>query len=169
MTYTDYLVKNDRYQKFKPVLVSKNKTVSKFSIVYSVKDKDYDNLVEILDNMKSTIGRLGDEGWILSGFSVNKVFSVFFEFTKPDVFLDKEFELPDEDELIEEIEKLGFRIERLKIADSETELEFSSYDDYDGMLPSEESCDDKFERICDIFGFSSFDLDYRRSKVIFEY
>ena len=169
MTYTDYLVKNDRYQKFKPVLVSKNKTVSRFSIVYSAKDKDYDNLVEILDNMKSTIGRLGDEGWILSGFSVNKVFSVFFEFTKPDVFLDKEFELPDEDELIEEIEKLGFRIERLKIADSETELEFSSYDDYDGMLPSEESCDDKFERICDIFGFSSFDLDYRRSKVIFEY
>ena len=169
MTYTDYLVKNDRYQKFKPVLVSKNKTVSRFSIVYSAKDKDYDNLVEILDNMKSTIGRLGDEGWILSGFSVNKVFSVFFEFTKPDVFLDKEFELPDEDELIEEIEKLGFRIERLKIGDTETELEFSSYDDYDGMLPSEESCDDKFERICDIFGFSSFDLDYRRSKVIFEY
>ena len=169
MTYTDYLAKNDRYQKFKPVLVSKNKTVSRFSIVYSAKDKDYDNLVEILDNMKSTIGRLGDEGWILSGFSVNKVFSVFFEFTKPDVFLDKEFELPDEDELIEEIEKLGFRIERLKIGDTETELEFSSYDDYDGMLPSEESCDDKFERICDIFGFSSFDLDYRRSKVIFEY
>ena len=169
MTYTDYLVKNDRYQKFKPVLVSKNKTVSRFSIVYSAKDKDYDNLVEILDNMKSTIGRLGDEGWILSGFSVNKVFSVFFEFTKPDVFLDKEFELPDEDELIEEIEKLGFRIERLKIADSETELEFSSYDDYDGMLPSEESCEDKFQRICDIFGFGSFDLDYRRAQVTFEY
>ena len=169
MTYTDYLEKNTRYQNFKPVLVSKNKTVSKFTIVYSPKDGSYNNLMVVLDNMQSTIGRLGDEGWILSGFSVNKVFSVFFEFTKPDVFLDKEFELPDEDELIEEIEKLGFRIERLKIGDTETELEFSSYDDYDGMLPSEESCDDKFERICDIFGFSSFDLDYRRSKVIFEY
>ena len=168
MTYTDYLVKNDRYQKFKPVLVSKNKTVSRFSIVYSAKDKDYDNLVEILDNMKSTIGRLGDEGWILSGFSVNKVFSVFFEFTKPDVILDKEFELPDEDELREEIEKLGFRVESIRIGDSETELEFSSYA-YDGELPSEESCDDKFERICDIFGFSSFDLNYRRAKVNFEY
>jgi predicted ABC-type ATPase len=168
MTYTDYLAKNDRYQKFKPVLVSKNKTVSRFSIVYSAKDKDYDNLVEILDNMKSTIGRLGDEGWILSGFSVNKVFSVFFEFTKPDVILDKEFELPDEDELRDEIEKLGFRVDSLEIGDSETELEFSSYA-YDGELPSEESCDDKFERICDIFGFSSFDLNYRRAKVIFEY
>lgn len=168
MNYTDYLAKNDRYQNFKPVLISKNKTVSRFSIVYSAKDKDYDNLVEILDNMKSTIGRLGDEGWILSGFSVNKVFSVFFEFTKPDVFLDKEFELPNEDELREEIEKLGFRVESLKIGDSETELEFSSYA-YDGELPSEESCEDKFERICDIFGFGSFDLDYRRAKVIFEY
>ena len=168
MTYTDYLAKNDRYQKFKPVLVSKNKTVSRFSIVYSAKDKDYDNLVEILDNMKSTIGRLGDEGWILSGFSVNKVFSVFFEFTKPDIILDKEFELPDEDELREEIEKLGFRVESIRIGDSETELEFSSYA-YDGELPSEESCDDKFERICDIFGFSSYDLNYRRAKVIFEY
>lgn len=168
MNYTDYLEKNTRYQNFKPVLVSKNKTVSRFSIVYSAKDKDYDNLVEILDNMKSTIGRLGDEGWILSGFSVNKVFSVFFEFTKPDVFLDKEFELPNEDELREEIEKLGFRVESLKIGDSETELEFSSYA-YDGELPSEESCEDKFERICDIFGFSSFDLNYRRAEVIFEY
>lgn len=168
MTYTDYLAKNDRYQNFKPVLVSKNKTVSRFSIVYSAKDKDYDNLVEILDNMKSTIGRLSDEGWILSGFSVNKVFSVFFEFTKPDVFLDKEFELPNEDELREEIEKLGFRVERLTVGDSETELEFSSYA-YDGELPSEESCDDKFERICDIFGFSSYDLQYRRAQVTFEY
>ena len=168
MTYTDYLAKNDRYQKFKPVLVSKNKTVSRFSIVYSAKDKDYDNLVEILDNMKSTIGRLGDDGWTLSGFEVNKVFNIFFEFTKPDVILDKEFELPDEDELRDEIEKLGFRVDSLKIGDSETELEFSSYA-YDGELPSEESCDDKFERICDIFGFSSFDLNYRRASVIFEY
>jgi predicted ABC-type ATPase len=183
MTYTDYLVKNDRYQKFKPVLVSKNKTVSKFTIVYSPKDGSYDNLMIVLDNMKSTIGRLGEDGWVLSDFRAGsdgswrsdssgkgkevKVGWVFFEFTKPDIENDN-FELPDEDELREEIEKLGFRVESLKIGDSETELEFSSYA-YDGELPSEESCDDKFERICDIFGFGSFDLDYRRAKVIFEY
>jgi len=168
MTYTDYLAKNDRYQNFKPVLVSKNKTVSRFSIVYSPKDATYNNLIIVLDNMQSTIGRLGEEGWTLSGFEVNKVFNIFFEFTKPDVILDKEFELPDEDELREEIEKLGFRVETIKVGDSETELEFGSYA-YDGELPSEESCDDKFERICDIFGFSSYDLDYRRAKVNFEY
>jgi len=167
MTYSDYLEKNIRYQNFKPVLVSKNKTVSKFSIVYSPKDGNYDNLMIILDNMKSTIGRLGDDGWTLSGFEVNKVFSIFFEFSKPSIQHDN-FELPDEVDLRYEIEKLGFRVERLTIGDSETELEFSSYA-YDGELPSEESCEDKFQRICDIFGFSSFDLDYRRAKVIFEY
>jgi predicted ABC-type ATPase len=168
MTYSDYLAKNVRYQNFKPVLLSKNKTVSRFSIVYSPKDATYNNLMVILENMQSTIGRLGDDGWSLSGFEVNKVFNIFFEFTKPDIILDKEFELPDEDELREEIEKLGFRVESIRIGDYETKLEFSSYA-YDGELPSEESCDDKFERICDIFGFSSYDLNYRRANVIFEY
>ena len=28
----------------------------------------YDNLIIALDNMKSTIGRLGDDGWVLSDF-----------------------------------------------------------------------------------------------------
>jgi predicted ABC-type ATPase len=167
MTYSDYLEKNIRYQNFKPVLVSKNKTVSKFSIVYSPKDATYNNLMVILENMQSAIGRLGDDGWTLSGFEVNKVFSIFFEFSKPSIQHDN-FELPDEVDLRYEIEKLGFRVERLTVGDSETELEFSSYA-YDGELPSEESCEDKFQRISDIFGFSSFDLDYRRAKLIFEY
>jgi predicted ABC-type ATPase len=167
MTYSDYLEKNIKYQNFKPVLVSKNKTVSKFSIVYSPKDATYNNLMVILENMQSAIGRLGDDGWTLSGFEVNKVFSIFFEFSKPSIQHDN-FELPDEADLRYEIEKLGFRVERLTVGDSETELEFSSYA-YDGELPSEESCEDKFQRICDIFGFSSFDLDYRRAKLIFEY
>ena len=183
MTYSDYLEKNARYHTFKPVLVSKNKTVSKFTIVYSPKDGSYNNLMVVLDNMQSTIGRLGEDGWVLSTFRVGsdgswrsetsgkgkevKIDWVFFEFSKPDIEND-ELELPDEDELREEIEKLGFRVESLKIGDYDTKLEFGSYA-YDGELPSEESCEDKFQRICDIFGFGSFDLDYRRGNVIFEY
>jgi hypothetical protein len=66
------------------------------------------------------------------------------------------------------LKNLGFRVERITIGDYGTDLEFSSYA-YDGELPSEESCEDKFERICDIFGFSSFDLNYRRAEVNFEY
>ena len=183
MTYSDYLEKNERYQRFKPVLVSKNKTVSKFTIVYSPKDGSYNNLMVVLDNMQSTIGRLGEDGWVLSTFRAGsdgswrsetsgkgkevKIDWVFFEFSKTDIENDK-FELPDEDELREEVEKLGFRVESIRVGDYETKLEFSSYA-YDGELPSEESCEDKFQRICDIFGFGSFDLDYRRANVIFEY
>jgi predicted ABC-type ATPase len=176
MSYTDYLEKNTRYQNFKPILISKNKTVSKFSIVYRPKDGSYDNLMNVLDNMKSTIGRLGEDGWVLSDFKSGsnsdkgnevKINWVSFEFTKPDIE-NENFELPNEDELREEIEKLGFRVERMTIGDHGTDLEFSSYA-YDGELPSEESCEDKFERICDIFGFSSFDLNYRRAEVNFEY
>jgi hypothetical protein len=169
MTYTDYLEKNERYQKFKPVLVSKNKTVSKFSIVYSPKNASYDNLMVVLENMQSTIGRLGGDGWTLSGFEVNKVFNIFFEFTRPSIHHDK-FELPDEDELRDSIINLGFSIDRLVIGDSEVELDYDNESwDYSGSRFSEETCEDKFGRICDIFGFGSFDLDYRRSKVIFEY
>ena len=169
MTYTDYLEKNTRYQNFKPVLVSKNKTVSKFSIVYSPKNASYDNLMVVLENMQSTIGRLGGDGWTLSGFEVNKVFNIFFEFTRPSIHHDK-FELPDEDELRDSIINLGFSIDRLVIGDSEVELDYDNESwDYSGSRFSEETCEDKFGRICDIFGFGSFDLDYRRSKVIFEY
>lgn len=183
MTYSDYLEKNTKYHTFKPVLVSKNKTVSKFSIVYSPKDGSYNNLMIVLDNMQSTIGRLGEDGWVLSAFRAGsdgswsgesggggkevKIDWVFFEFSKPSIQHDN-FELPDEDELRQEIERLGFRVERLRINDYGTDLEFSSYA-YDGDLPSEERCEDKFQRICDIFGFGSFDLDYRRAEVTFEY
>ena len=177
MTYSDYLEKNSNYQDFKPVIASKNKTVSKFSIVYSPKDGSYDNLMVVLDNMQSTIGRLGEDGWVLSDFRAGSnntvkgkevtINRVSFEFTKPDIE-NENFELPDEDKLSEEIEKLGFRVEDLSIGDSDTWVEFGTYA-YDGELPSEESCEDKFERICDIFGFSSFDLDYRRAEVTFEY
>jgi len=133
--------------------------------------------------MKSTIGRLGEDGWVLSTFRAGsdgswssesggggkevKIDWVFFEFSKPSIQHDN-FELPDEDELRQEIERLGFRVERLRINDYGTDLEFSSYA-YDGELPSEERCEDKFQRICDIFGFGSFDLDYRRAEVTFEY
>lgn len=169
MTYTDYLEKNTRYQNFKPVLVSKNKTISKFSIVYSPKNDNYDNLMIVLENMKSTIGRLGGDGWTLSGFEVNRVFNIFFEFTRPTIHHDK-FELPDEDELRDSIINLGFSIDRLVIGDSEVELDYDNESwDYSGSRFSEDTCEDKFGRICDIFGFGSFDLDYRRSKVIFEY
>ena len=179
MNYNDYLDKNSNYQKFKPVLKAGNKIISKFNIVYVPKNRSYDGVVEIMDNMKSTIGRLGEDGWVLYDFVTKstrgnnygldcKIDYIEFIFTKADVILDdKEFELPDKDDLREAIENMGIYIENIKIGDSETVVEFS-YDDFGEML-SKDWYEDKFEKICDLFGFGSYDLDYRRTTVTFEY
>ena len=180
MNYNDYLDKNSNYQKFKPVLKAGNKIISKFNIVYVPKNKSYDGVVEIMDNMKSTIGRLGEDGWVLNDFVTKsnkgdsydetcKINYVEFIFSKADVILDdKEFELPDEDDLREAIENQGIHIQSIEIGDSETVLEFSDYDDF-GAMNSESWYNKRFETICDLFGFGSYDLDYRRATVTFEY
>jgi predicted ABC-type ATPase len=185
MTYGDYLEKNSKYDNFKPVITARGTTTSKFSIVYSPKDGSYNGLMIVMENMKSTIGRLGEYGWVLSAFRAGsdgswsnerygrgkevKIDWAYFEFTKPYQKIDTdEVELPDEDELRQQIESFGIGIERLSIGDYETELDFYS-NSYDGALSSEQFYDDRFEEICDIFGFQSYDLDYRRSKVIFEH
>jgi hypothetical protein len=180
MNYNDYLDKNSNYQKFKPVLKAGNKIISKFNIVYVPKNNSYDGVVEIMDNMKSTIGRLGDDGWVLNDFVTKsdkgnnygetcKVKYIEFIFTKADVILDdEEFELPDEDKLREAIEDMGIPIRGISVDDSETIVEFDS-NEYDGELSSEAWYEDKFETICDLFGFGSYDLSYSRATVTFEY
>ena len=180
MNFNDYLDKNSNYQKFKPVLKAGNKIISKFNIVYVPKNSSYDGVVEIMDNMKSTIGRLSEEDWVLNDFVTKsikgnnygvtcKINYVEFIFSKPDVILDdKEFELPDEDDLREAIENQGIHIQSIEIGDSETVLEFSDYDDF-GAMNSESWYNKRFETICDLFGFGSYDLDYRRATVTFEY
>ena len=180
MNFNDYLAKNRNYQNFKPVLKAGNKIISKFNIVYVPKNNSYDGVVELMDNMKSTIGRLGEEGWVLNDFVTKsnkgssygetcKINYVEFIFSKSDIILDEEeFELPNEEELREAIENQGINIEDLTIGDSETVVEFSDYDDF-GEMNSENWYDEQFEKICDLFGFGSFDLQYRRATVTFEY
>ena len=180
MNFNDYLEKNRNYQNFKPVLKAGNKIISKFNIVYVPKNNSYDGVVELMDNMKSAIGRLGDDGWVLNDFVTKsnkgssydetcKINYVEFIFSKADVILDdKEFQLPDEDDLREAIENQGIHIQSIEIGDSETVLEFSDYDDF-GSIPSEAWYEDKFEKICNLFGFGSFELWYSRAQVTFEY
>ena len=180
MNFNDYLEKNRNYQNFKPVLKAGNKIISKFNIVYVPKNNSYDGVVELMDNMKSTIGRLGEEGWVLNDFVTKsnkgssygetcKINYVEFIFSKSDIILDEEeFELPNEEELREAIENQGINIEDLTIGDSETVVEFSDYDDF-GEMNSENWYDEQFEKICDLFGFGSYDLSYSRATVTFEY
>lgn len=181
MTYQDYLSKNNRYEEFKPVNKAGNKIISKFSIVYRPKNNNYDGFVELMDNMKSTIGRLGDDGWVLYDFTTvtdkSKAIKygdevimnyVEFVFAKPDEILEEEFKLPDEDEIFDKFNQIGIPIDNLEIGDYETVVDFSS-NDYDGGLNSESWYDDKFTKICDLFGFSSYHLEYNRAKVTFEH
>ena len=129
--------------------------------------------------MKSVVGRLQEIGWELSDFRIGsnksnrgtpvKIPWISFEFTKPDKKIDlDEIELPDEDKLREKLESFGIGVESLRIGDLETELDFYS-NSYDGELYSEDFYDEKFEKICDIFGFQSFDLEYRKARVTFEH
>ena len=181
--YQDYLDKNDRYKNFKPVIVSKNKTISKFNIIYVPNNAKYGNIINMLDNMQPVVGRLSDDDWVLSDFKITSkskdvnsaygkeasIKSLIYEFTKPDVIHNQDDNsLPDVDELREEIEKFGIGVDDITVGDYETTLDFFS-NSYDGELNSESYYDDKFTKICDIFGFSSYDLDYRRARVIFEH
>jgi len=183
MNYQDYLDKNDRYKNFKPVIVSKNKTVSKFNIIYVPNNAKYENIINILEGMQPVIGRLSDNDWVLSDFQVTSkskdvnneygkdasIDSLIYEFTKPDVIHNQdENSLPDSKELKRELERMGIGVSDITVYDYETEVEFFS-NSYDGELRSESFYDDRFEKICDIFGFSSYDTDYRRPKVIFEH
>ena len=129
------------------------------------------------------LGRLSDEDWVLSDFQITSkskdvnnaygkdasIDSLIYEFTKPDVIHNQdENSLPDSKELKRELERMGIGVSDITVGDYETEVEFFS-NSYDGELRSESFYDDKFEKICDIFGFSSYDTDYRRPKVIFEH
>lgn len=178
MNYRSYLDKNSAYQNFKPVVKAGNKIVSRFSMNIFLKNKAYEELVEFMENMKSAIGRLGEDGWVLSdlGLSSNygnygqklRLGSIEYTFTKPDQELDEEFVPPSEDELREKIEQLGIHVQDIDFNKSEIVVYFGSYA-YDGELNSEAFYDKKFLDIADIFGFGSYDLDYQKARVTFEF
>lgn len=179
MTYADYLEKNQKYEKFQPVIKGGNKIISKFSILYRPNKKNYHGVVELMENMNTTIGRLGESGWVLYDLNLKsntadygkpvEISYVEFTFTKPDVFLaGEEFRIPDEDELREKIEELGIPVRDVETSEHEAVVEFGSYG-YNEELNSERWYDEQFRKIVDIFGFSSYDLWYSRAKVTFEY
>ena len=178
MNYKDYLEKNWRYESFKPVMKGGNKIISKFTIIYRPKNNNYDGLINVMDNMKTCIGRLGDSGWSLVDFDVQSNRYVTarpvefrnckFTFEKPDVVLEEEFKPPTEDELREKVESMGIAVRDVDVSRYDATVEFSSYA-YDGNLNSETWYDDKFEKVADFFGFSAWDLDYQRAIVTFEY
>lgn len=178
MNYQDYLDKNTRYDNFKPVMKGGNLIISKFSIIYRPKNKSYDGLIDLMDNMKSCIGRLKDLGWTLVDFDLKSNRYVTakpvdfsytqFKFEKPEIVLDEEFKVPEEDEIIDKIESLGIPVREVYDEDDMIRVDFGS-NSYDGELNSEAWYDQKFEIVCDFFGFAGYDLQYQKARVYFEY
>jgi hypothetical protein len=72
MAYSDYLQKNEHYNNFKPINKAGNKIISKFSIQFNLgqHQANFEKLTNIFDEMKATIGRLNDLGWILSNMQI---------------------------------------------------------------------------------------------------
>ena len=177
-TFDDYLQKNDKWSKFQPVMKSSNKIVSKFYVKLTPKDDSYDRLIEIMNDMNTAIGRLGTDGWVMRDIQLKtggvhcqsvKILSVDYTFERPYKVLDEPFTLPDEKTFKNIFEtKTGLVVIDLDIDESETFVRFGSQS-YDGSLPSEKWLDDKFEEICDIFGFQYYDYDPQRATVLFEY
>lgn len=178
MNYSDFVQKNERYRSFKPVMKGGNKIISKFSIIYKPKNNNYNGIVDVMDNMKSCIGRLGDLGWSLVDFGVKsnryatarpvEFRNCKFTFEKPDVVLEEEFNPPTEDELREKVESMGIAVNDVDVSRYDATVQFSSYA-YDGTLNSEAWYDERFEEVADFFGFSAWDLDYQSARVTFEY
>lgn len=176
--YGDYLKNNEKWQKFTPVMKSSNKIVSKFYVKLTPKDDSYDRLIEIMNDMNTAIGRLGTDGWVMRDIQLKtggvhcqsvKILSVDYTFERPYKVLDEPFTLPDEKTFKNIFEtKTGLVVIDLDIDESETFVRFGSQS-YDGSLPSEKWLDDKFEEICDIFGFQYYDYDPQRATVLFEY
>lgn len=178
MEYRDFMSKNSKYNNFKPVIKGGNKIISKFKISYKPKNNSYNGLVDVMDNMKFCIGRLGDLGWTLvdvklatDRYTTAKevgIARIEYIFEKPDVELEEEFNIPSEEELREKIEELGIAVRDIYDEDGSMGVHFASYY-YDGELNSESFYDDRFEKVCDLFGFAGYDLHYSKAQVYFEY
>jgi len=168
MNYDDYLQKNYRCDSFKPILKTGNKIISKFTISYLKRDgTTFDNMINIINRMRTPIGRLRDMGWFLNDFEIVnrplndygkevKISNLRFTFTKPNINLETE-ELPDEDELRDSFLDIGLSPTRIEIFDFETVVDFES-NSYDGELPDRKSLQSDLNRLCDLFGFSDYDL-----------
>jgi hypothetical protein len=180
MSYSDYSEKNAKYNNFKPVIKGGNKIISKFKITLSFgpKYKKYTEALDLMTEMNTSIGRLGDLGWTLVDVKLNSnrsatakevgIVRIEYIFEKPDVDLEEEFKLPSEDELREKIEEFGIAVRDIDYEDGMMRVDFASYA-YDGELNSEAWYDDKFEIVCDFFGFEGYDLQYQKAMVYFEY
>lgn len=168
MRYQDYLDKNYKYDQFKPVFKAGNKIRSKFKFVFH-RLESYEKVSSIIEDMKSVIGRLSDEGWSMYDMKlgtsrpqsdVGDVTFTFltFNFSKKDKVLD-ESERPTEKQIEEVFNKntqLSTHTGDIYISDNYVDIGFDAKT-YDGEIPDD--VDESFDKLCDLLGFGSYERD----------
>ena len=165
MKYRDYMDKNNKYDYFKPVFKSGNKIRNKFKITIHTID-NYTRLLSIMDEMSAAIGRLGDKGWSMVEMKIGTIRPPFdvgvvkfsgltYDFSKPDIILDTNHNISKKDiiDAFYEIQ-LDTSSSSIDISDNTIEVGFDLLD-YSGELPF--NLDDKFDKMCDKLGLTSYE------------
>lgn len=169
MKYKDYLSKNSNYENFLPQVNTGRYLRSQFQIVFHSVET-YDKYVNLLDDMKSSIGRLSDIGWDMYDIRLGthvpannnglvKITFATFCFSKPDVDINSNWEL-NERELEKVFDDNGLDVTDISINypkdpsdDVEVKVEFETMRLHGELSRDMETT---FERISDKIGFTSF-------------
>lgn len=166
--YQDYLDKNNKYENFKPIFKAGNKIRSRFKLVFH-RLENYEKVSSLIEDMKSVIGRLSDEGWSMYDmklgtskppYDIGNVKFTFlaFSFSKKDKVLDESERLTEKqiEEVFNNNTQLVTHTGDIYIYDNYVDIGFESKT-YNGDIP--EDIDDSFDRVCDLLGFGSYERD----------
>jgi hypothetical protein len=158
MTFDQYSKK--REHKFNPICFfsHNNKKVYDFSVIIQV--DNYDDIIKIVDESQTFIGRLKEEGWKIADFKVNKnpdvndtFQSILYTFKKPDVYIEEgEIKLPSTDFVSKIIDKYDIYIDDFGIYDEFIEIEYAPFNHHQDRKLGTNELDEIFNKMCDDLG-----------------
>ncbi len=173
MTFDQYSKKIEH--KFNPICFfsHNNKKAYDFSVVIQV--DNYDDIIKIVDESQTFIGRLKEEGWKIADFKVNKnpyvndgFQSILYTFKKPYVFVEKgETKLPSADFVSKIIDRYDIYIDDFDIRDESIDISFTPTNRHQDQDLSFNELNEIFKKMCDDLGCQNWDLD--RFTVYFYY
>lgn len=140
---------DETLNRFKPVYTAGNKIISWFKLIIFLRNDSnhYDSFSEIVGDMSSVVGRLGDIGWIMKNFDAKqdvdtlseknkkpgKFTSISYKFSRPTIKVEGKI---TEEQIRLEFDKIGLGIESIKFGDNIIEIGAESKS-YDGKIPDD--------------------------------
>lgn len=166
MVYNKYI--NGEYGSFEPIYKAGNKIKSKFIINFS-KISNYDKFTWIINNMGAVIGRLKNNGWLLSDLKIEttnwdekkdtSISNLDYHFSKPTETLNSD-ELPKESEIAKvfnsNVLDLQTEENNITVYDNYVDIGFDSIS-YNGEIPN--NVESYFQKVADILGFTEFEYN----------